>query len=468
MIFPAARILGLSLLVASASSGCQQSSAGALPPAAAPPPKPPVQTAKPLGRQRITGTERLAWEQAVRPGADIAAHEFTVYIDGIASPLRGVECGPTPGPSGYPCSAPFPSMAPGDHRLRLVASYEVDGTRRDGPASGFIFVTRIDPNDPSGTADGSGVQQITVVSNRIGAAADLAIAEDGRLLLAERRGRIHVVSGGTLAADPALELDDVDVTGGRGLFAVTLHPDFAKNGLVYYAYAARTPSGPVHRVSRGRLVAGRIGQVANLREAGPAADGARVVLRFGPDRKLYVGVGGTAARPDDFAGKILRLNDDGTTPRDNPTASPVVSAGHTGLSGIAFTPKGTAVLRRGAAATTEIAWFHGALSFAKGGATPVVLRADGPIAGFAYAPARSGGGRDELILARADGGVVPFRAVGAPARPGEVVDIVAASYGPARAIGVAPDGTIYVATANGDIPGGKAEDYLLAWKRSPR
>ncbi len=172
----------------------------------------------------------------------------------------------------------------------------------------------------------------------------LAFAPDGRLLVSERPGRVRIVQNGTLLADPALTLDDVAASGESGLLGLALHPQFAANHLVYLVYTTRRGGTMVNRVVRYREVNNTLGERAVLLDdiAGATIhDGSRV--RFGPDGKLYVTMGDAATA--DVAqqisspnGKILRLNDDGTTPPDNPFGSPVYSYGHRNPQGIDWHP----------------------------------------------------------------------------------------------------------------------------------
>jgi len=102
-----------------------------------------------------------------------------------------------------------------------------------------------------------------------------------------------------------------------------LHPDFAGNHLLYVAYSYRS-DGKRDRIVRYRENGTSVTDRTLIIEDIPAAQfhaGCR--LRFGPDRKLYITTGDAtdrqlAQRLDSLAGKILRLNDDGTVPADNP------------------------------------------------------------------------------------------------------------------------------------------------------
>ena len=172
----------------------------------------------------------------------------------------------------------------------------------------------------------------------------LAFAPDGRLFIAERPGRVRVFQNGALRADPALTLADVFTDGESGILGMTVHPDFATNGLVYLTYTANGPRGPIARLMRFRELDSRFAEGVVLLDDVPAAgihNGSRV--RFGPDRRLYVTFGDVAvpSTAQDVAslnGKVLRLNEDGTSASGNPFTSPVYSYGHRNPQGIDWHP----------------------------------------------------------------------------------------------------------------------------------
>jgi glucose/arabinose dehydrogenase len=211
-----------------------------------------------------------------------------------------------------------------------------------------------DTNTPPGTptspgeaftaADGTRFAVETVVTN-LEIPWSLAFAPDGRLFVTERPGRVRIVENGRLAPDPALVLNDVHAVGEAGLLGLALHPDFAATRLVYLVYTARRADGvPVNRLVRYREAGGTLAQAVVLLDDIPAAaihDGSR--LRFGPDGLLYMTMGDAATPsvaqdPASLNGKILRLNDDGTTPASNPFSSPVYSIGHRNPQGIDWDP----------------------------------------------------------------------------------------------------------------------------------
>jgi glucose/arabinose dehydrogenase len=171
----------------------------------------------------------------------------------------------------------------------------------------------------------------------------LNFAPDGRLFVTERPGRVRIVTLGG-ASELALSLDGVFAQGEAGLLGLALDPEFAQNHFVYLYYSASVPGGGVNRVVRYREVNSRLGERLVLLDNIPAAqihDGGR--LRFGPDGLLYASAGDAADANNaqdvaSLAGKILRLNRDGTTPRDNRFSSPVFTYGHRNPQGFDWHP----------------------------------------------------------------------------------------------------------------------------------
>jgi glucose/arabinose dehydrogenase len=194
------------------------------------------------------------------------------------------------------------------------------------------------------TADGVRFRVDTIATGLVFPWA-LAFAPDGRLFVTERPGRVRILDLAARTSELALTLDDVFAQGEAGALGIALDPDFAANRLVYLYYSARLSSGgAINRIARYREVAGRLGERAVLLDNIPANtihDGGR--LRFGPDGLLYASAGDAANTnlPQDLAtlaGKILRINRDGTTPRANPFGSPIYSSGHRNPQGFDWHP----------------------------------------------------------------------------------------------------------------------------------
>jgi glucose/arabinose dehydrogenase len=152
----------------------------------------------------------------------------------------------------------------------------------------------------------------------------MAMAPDERIFLLEKSGRVLIIENGVLLPDPFVTLD-VDNFNERGLGGMVFHPDFEQNNFVYFYYSV--PGENRNRVSR--VVANGNFAVPGSEEVifdldpmnGTIHNGGS--MHFGPDGKLYVSVGdgadaNAANDLNSLLGKILRLNDDGSIPEDNP------------------------------------------------------------------------------------------------------------------------------------------------------
>jgi len=187
--------------------------------------------------------------------------------------------------------------------------------------------------------------RVEVVAKGLEIPWSLVFMPDGRLLVPERHGRVRVIDTARGTAEIALTIDDVFTDGEAGLLGLALDPAFTSNRLVFLYYTARTSrGGAANRVVRYRESGGRLGEAVVLLDDIPANtihDGGR--LRFGPDGLLYITTGDAANEElaqdvASYAGKILRLNADGTTPRGNPFGSPVYSYGHRNPQGLDWHP----------------------------------------------------------------------------------------------------------------------------------
>jgi glucose/arabinose dehydrogenase len=332
--------------------------------------KDPPSTEPPAQGERITGSERFGWEQQASDSTELAAIRYAIYVDGVRSELTGVSCATSASDAGFACSGPLPRMSPGSHSLEL-ASFTVDGALLESPRSTpFLVVVsaavtglRVDTTadtrhapEEQGKSDRRSVASIATldgerltldrVAGGLNKPADLAFAPDGRLFIAERSGRVRSFNRGGLA-EPTPPIDDVAPAGEGGLLGIALDPGFERTHWIYAIYTAtswgRSRSGaPVFRVARFREVGGALAERAVLLDDLPVSPiRPAASIRFGGDGKLYIAIddGGNARSAGDLAslnGKILRLNADGTTPRDQ--SNPVYSIEHRSPRGFDWHP----------------------------------------------------------------------------------------------------------------------------------
>ena len=188
----------------------------------------------------------------------------------------------------------------------------------------------------------------------------MSFLPDGRMLVSEKGGKLHLFDPATKTDGLIAGIPAVAYGGQGGLGDVVPHPDFAKNRWVYFSYAEAGEGK-----TRGAAVARAT--LTTFKAAGGALSTPEVIWRqvpkveggghyshrlvFGPDGKLYISSGerqkfDPAQDMQSNLGKIIRLNDDGSVPADNPfaaqggVAAQVWSLGHRNVLGLAFDSQG--------------------------------------------------------------------------------------------------------------------------------
>ena len=188
----------------------------------------------------------------------------------------------------------------------------------------------------------------------------MAFLPNGSILVTERPGRLRIVRDGVLDPKPVAGVPQVQAQGLAGLMDLALHPRFSENQLIYFTYlkppnnAESANNAGVITLARGRWDGAALADVRDIFSAIPSGNASRIV--FGKDGMLYmtVGVGDppAAARaqdPNDLAGKVLRLRDDGTVPPDNPFAGragyrpEIYTMGHRNVLGLTVEPNTGAI-----------------------------------------------------------------------------------------------------------------------------
>ncbi|MFB2936974.1 PQQ-dependent sugar dehydrogenase [Aerosakkonemataceae cyanobacterium BLCC-F154] len=190
----------------------------------------------------------------------------------------------------------------------------------------------------------------------------IAWLPDGTMLITERPGRLRVVRNGKLEPTPVTGVPEVFAVNQGGLLDVSVHPNFAENRLIYLTYAHGTEQANRTRVARARFDGKALQDVrvifeVNRTKSGGQHFGSRILWL--PDRTMLISIGDGGNPPvrldgdlirkqaqnlQSHLGKIVRLNDDGTIPKDNPFVgnnnanSAIWSYGHRNIQGIAFDP----------------------------------------------------------------------------------------------------------------------------------
>jgi glucose/arabinose dehydrogenase len=201
------------------------------------------------------------------------------------------------------------------------------------------------------TAEGHRIR-VSAVTRELEYPWSLAFLPDGSMLVTERFGRLRLIRKGVLDPNPVKGTPVSHSAGESGLpgavhgyMDVVLHPDFAQNSLIYLSYMK--PLDAERRtmaVARGRWEGGAIADMKDIFVADQVT-GSATRLAFGPDRTLYMTTPGAGAQdPNSHQGKVLRVNDDGSVPRDNPFVGraghkpEVYSIGHRSALGLAVHP----------------------------------------------------------------------------------------------------------------------------------
>lgn len=202
--------------------------------------------------------------------------------------------------------------------------------------------------------------KIVTVADGLEIPWSMAWLPGGDMLITERAGRLRIVRDGKLLPEAVPGVPEVFTTGGQaGLFDVLPHPDFASNQFLYLSFAKPLEAlgTSTTTVVRGRLVNDRLENVKEIFVAdanGGGHYGGR--MAFDEDGYLFLTSGDRMAPPQgDLAahpaqdrsnhhGVIVRLNDDGSVPADNPYVGQagfkpeIWSYGHRSPQGLAFDP----------------------------------------------------------------------------------------------------------------------------------
>lgn len=205
-------------------------------------------------------------------------------------------------------------LSSASHQVRMVLANANHSELTNPEATKTLTVTVSQP--PSGDL------QLQSVLPGLNFPVGLALAPDGRVFFNERlTGAIRIINQQwQLVNTPFCQLT-VQTAGEQGLLGLTLDPNFSGNRFVYVYYTA---GGPKNRVVRYTESSGSCTNETVILDDIPASGVHNAgILQFGPDGKLYIITGDASNTANSqsltsLAGKMLRLNPDGTAPSDNP------------------------------------------------------------------------------------------------------------------------------------------------------
>jgi glucose/arabinose dehydrogenase len=171
--------------------------------------------------------------------------------------------------------------------------------------------------------------RVSVVTEGLSHPWAIAFLPDDEMLITERPGRLRFVRDGVLDPEDVAGLPAIRTDGNGGLMDVALHPDFEQNRLIYLTYTKPVGNGMgAPALARGRLEGHELVDVEDLLvpDFYEGNSGLNGRVAFGLDGKVYMSTGGrsqndvvnVAQDPTSLRGKVLRLNDDGSVPADNP------------------------------------------------------------------------------------------------------------------------------------------------------
>jgi glucose/arabinose dehydrogenase len=200
--------------------------------------------------------------------------------------------------------------------------------------------------------------QVQTVAEGLNKPWGLAFLPDGRLLISEKsNGQLRILATDGALSAPVAGLPPVDGRGQGGLLGLAVDPKFAQNGLIYWSFTEPQDGGANNTaVARGKLVGDKIENVQVIFHQTPSMAstlhyGGRLV--FARDGTLFVTTGERSILPgrvqaqqlDGTLGKVVRINADGSIPKDNPFvgqagARPEIwSYGHRNIQSAALDPK---------------------------------------------------------------------------------------------------------------------------------
>jgi aldose sugar dehydrogenase len=178
-------------------------------------------------------------------------------------------------------------------------------------------------------------QQLEILAQNLDTVWAIDFLPKGELIFTERTGKVSIIKNDQVQTIANIKVSEISES---GLAGIAVDPKFNENNNIYLYYTHTK----ANRVSKFKLINNQLENESILLDNIPSArfhDGGRI--KFGPDNKIYITTGdatnlSSSQDIDSLAGKILRINDDGSIPKDNPYNNLVYSYGHRNPQGITW------------------------------------------------------------------------------------------------------------------------------------
>jgi glucose/arabinose dehydrogenase len=435
--------------------------------------------------QPVTGRERIGWTQAALSLSDASLFQFAAYVDGARRALESVTCAPGSGDS-VECSAPMPTLTAGRHTIEIVAfitsGSDVLESARSSPLQLNVAATTataapaaiagITPRREGGsgssvrlTASDGTELDAEIVATDLSDPVDVTVDPGGRILVAERRGRVRFFD--TTAAARVREQSDVLPEPREGPLEIrsfAVAPDFATSRHLYVLGTQAREDVTRLLVTRYREVDGRLGEAAVLLAQDVSAAGVEGVVRFGETGAMYVAI----AQTESSRGRILRVPVDGAALREDASGFATALGATRGLAWDAGALTMWSVGRRGG--DDEIAVIRASgqsPSTAQTAGEPGDIRRvalpGGTIPSGVAVVRRSRGSleRDVIVSSVGMADLLRFRsAAGPPEADTAPARLLQGQFGAIGGVAAGPDGSLYFFTVNAAM-WGTAADLLV-------
>lgn len=186
--------------------------------------------------------------------------------------------------------------------------------------------------------------EIQVIAENLSVPWAIDISNNGNIYFTERSGKIRIIENGKLNPKPLITFPSPFISEGEGgLMGIALDPNYFQNHYMYVMHSYLERNQIYNRVVRlveNNNIASIDRILIDKIPGGQIHNGGRI--KISPDNKLYISTGDAgksslAQDPTSTAGKILRIELDGSIPKDNPfTNSPIYSLGHRNPQGLAW------------------------------------------------------------------------------------------------------------------------------------